>query len=123
MSTTVNGTIDNPTPNTSHTEPASPVSLGTLQPGTSYNKQIGVYSNTGNVDQTVKVDATTIQNATGITYQGTQWADGSGGANLTQPSITLQPGQSATLFLQFTTANNGPGPDTSVTFDIVPVWS
>jgi hypothetical protein len=122
MSTLVTGTIDSPDENRSRIEPTGPILLGVLQPGTGYNKQIGTYSNNGNVNQTVTVDVDCIDNEVGITYQGTRWQD-SNGQTITNPSITLAPGKSAVLYLQFTADNNGPGPDLNVSFEVTPVWS
>lgn len=119
---TVTGTIDNPAPTYTYTEPASPLALPAVQAGTSPQVDIGSFHNTGNVPQTVHVEIINVQ---GITLDdvifhinGTVANEGPTGV-----SVTLQPDELADLAVNITAPNTGPGDDTSYSFEIDTTWT
>lgn len=118
MSYQVNGTVDTPEPNYSHTEPVGPVNIGPVSDGGSKRVGIGVFQNTGNVSQTVTVQAVNPVNCAVEDMQFEQ------GFNRLGHSVTLIPNQDIQLFATVHAADLTPlDGDQPLSFDIATTWT
>lgn len=114
----VNGTIDNPDPIYTYNEPTSPFAGGGIAAGVLTQVAITGFKNTGNMPQTLAVN---IANPTGVTVN--DWYIEVPGSTDTPKTVTLSPGQSATLRVNITAPDTGPGADTSYSFEIDSTWT
>lgn len=118
MSYQVNGIVDTPDPIRTHIEPTGPFSIGAIADGQSKRVSLGVFKNTGNVNQTVSVAATEFVNCS---VENMQFEEGTTKLGTT---ITLSINEEKQLFATVHAADYSPEDgDQPLSFDIVTVWS
>jgi hypothetical protein len=118
MSYQVNGTVDTPEPNYSHTEPVAPIDIGMIADGGSARVAVGVFKNTGNVTQTVSV---AISNMINCQVENVQFVDGF--TNL-GPTIQLIPNQERQLYATVHAVDLSPADgDQPLSFSVDSTWT